>query len=42
MKDNMNIKTMAIMLALGLAGGMAGYALTGAISNKTDKSTHRQ
>ena len=29
---------MAIMLALGLAGGMAGYALTGAISNKTDKS----
>lgn len=26
MKDNMNIKTMAIMLALGLAGGMAGYA----------------
>ncbi|MBQ4407588.1 MAG: Do family serine endopeptidase [Bacteroidales bacterium] len=34
----MNIKTMAIMLALGLAGGMAGYALTGAISNKTDKN----
>ena len=29
---------MAIMLALGLAGGMAGYALTGAISNKTDKN----
>ena len=30
---------MAIMLALGLAGGMAGYALTGAISNKTDKNS---
>lgn len=26
---------MAIMLALGLAGGVAGYALTGAISSKT-------
>ncbi len=36
MKDNMNIKTMAIMLALGMAGGIAGYALTGAISNKTN------
>lgn len=38
MKDNMNIKTMALMLALGLAGGMAGYALTGAFNNKTDKN----
>ena len=29
---------MAIMLALGLVGGMAGYALTGAFSDKTDKN----
>lgn len=29
---------MALMLALGLAGGMAGYALTGAFNNKTDKN----
>ena len=29
---------MALMLALGLAGGMAGYALTGAFDNKTDKN----
>ncbi|MCR5455788.1 MAG: Do family serine endopeptidase [Bacteroidales bacterium] len=36
MKDNMNIKTMAIMLALGMAGGIAGYALTGSITNKTN------
>jgi len=34
----MNIKSMAIMLALGLVGGMAGYALTGAFSDKTDKN----
>ena len=29
---------MAIMLALGLVGGMAGYALTGAFSDKNDKN----
>ncbi|MBO4773052.1 MAG: Do family serine endopeptidase [Bacteroidales bacterium] len=34
----MNIKSMAIMLALGLVGGMAGYALTGAFSDKNDKN----
>ncbi len=38
MKDNLNIKTSAIMLALGLAGGMAGYAITGALSNKSDNA----
>ncbi len=38
MKDNMNIKTMAIMLALGLAGGIAGYAITGTFNHKSDKA----
>lgn len=39
MNANLNIKTMAALFAIGIAGGMAGYGLTRTIDNTTAEKT---